>query len=884
VRIIRFLARGLPGDAYARIFEPSLEDLRAARRGRLGFLIAALALLAESFRVASLARIRGDVPHRQRDLEPARSGMPDTIVHDARFAARMLLKNPGFTGVAVLALALGIGANASIFSLIYALFLRPLPYAEPDRLMRIYGEAPERGLTRLGASVPRYEHIRDHQQVFDGLAATTGVAFSLTGFGDPTQIFGQRVTSNYFDVIGVRPLAGRTFRPEEEQHGPAVAIIGYGFWTNRLASDPDAVGRTISLDGAPYDIVGVLPPLPIADFGRNEVFLTRPYELPGLTAENRARGVSFMRLTGRLKAGVTLERARADLAVLRDVYRRTNPDKADATWGPSLVSVREDLSGTFRPAMQTLVAAVALVLLIACSNVANLLTARFVGRRREIALRGALGAGRGEIVRLFLLESVLLSVLGAVAGVALAEIGLRTLPFIADANLPLDDGASLNREVLAFTIVVALATGVLMGLYPAFAAARPSPGDVLRDGGRGMAGGRSQQRVRSLLLAGQVALSLMLLVGAALLVSSFTRLQRQEAGFDPGHVLTANLVLPPAKYPTPGHQIRFYQQVVDGLQGHGQIQHAAFVQGLPLTGFDSRAPYARADGAVAPLNERPLGLMRSVTNGYFSALAIPLVSGRGFTLRDTADSTPVMIVSRSTARKLFPNEDPIGRRLYTGSQDGGILTEIVGVVGDVRSVSLARENEIEMYRPASQRAINFAQLTVRTAGEPLAALNVVRAAIHALDPELPLNQPTTLAALTDASLGQQKLLMALLATFALLAVSLATVGIYSVVAYLVGQRTAEIGIRIALGANTGDVLRLVSWQGLRPVVAGLAAGLAGVGALGRLFASQLYGISPLDPATLAAATLALGLVAIIASLGPARRATKVDPIVALRAE
>ena len=524
-------------------------------RGRLRFLIGATALVCESFRVAGLARLRGDVPHLQRDREPARSGVVDTIVHDARYAARMLLKNPAFTGVAVLALALGIGANASIFSLIYGLFLRPLPYAEPDRLVRIYGEAPERALTRLGASVPRYEHIRDHQQVFDGLAANTGVAFSLTGFGDPTQIFGQRVTSNYFEVMGVRPLFGRTFRPEEEQNGAAVAIIGYSFWTNRLASDREAIGRTVSLDGAPYEIVGVLPPLPIADFGRNEIFLTRPYDLPGLTAENRSRGVSFMRLTGRLKPGVTIERARADLTLLRDTYRRFYPDKADSTWGPSIVALREDLSGNFRPAMHTLVAAVALVLLIACSNVANLLTARFAGRRREIALRGALGASHGEIVRLFLFESVLLSVLGALAGVALAEVGLRTLPFIAEANLPLDDGVSLNRQVLAFTVLVALATGVLTGLYPAFVAARPSPGDVLKDGGRGVAGGRSQQRVRGLLLAGQVALSLMLLVGAALLVSSFTRLQRQEPGFNPAHVLTANLVLPPSKYPTPGHQL-----------------------------------------------------------------------------------------------------------------------------------------------------------------------------------------------------------------------------------------------------------------------------------------------------------------------------------------
>jgi predicted permease len=880
---VQRVARWLPGDTCARVFEPSLEDLRARRLGRIRFAVAAIAILAESFRVAAGARLRGDQPHRQREIDSRGAGAMDTVAQDARYATRMLTKNPGFTAVAVLALALGIGANAVIFTLIYGLFLRPMPYADPERLVRVYGEAPERGLSRLGSSQPKFEHLRDNQQVFDGFASSLGLVFSLSGFGDVTQIFGARVTCNYFDVIGVRPLLGRTFRPEEEQHGPSLALVGYSFWVNRLHSDRAAVGRTISLDGAPYEIIGVLPPLPVADFGRTEVFLTRPFDLPGLTPENRARGVTFLRVTARLKAGVTIEQARAGLAVALDAYRRAYPDKADSTWGPSLVPLREDLTGNFRPAMLTLLAAVALVLLIACSNVANLLTARFVGRRREIALRGALGAGRAQIVRLFLFESVLLSLVGAGVGIAFAQVGLRTLPFIADANLPLDDGATVSAQVLGFTVLIALATGFLMGVYPAVQAARPSPGDALKDGGRASTGARGQHRVRNLLLAGQVALSLVLLVGAALLVSSFTRLQRQEPGFDPRHVLSATLVLPAAKYPTPDHQYRFYQQVIDALQGNGPIRLVSFVQGLPLTGANSRAPYARADAPV-PLNERPLGLARSVMPGYFATLGIPFIAGRDFSARDTRDSTPVMIISRNTARTLFPNEDPLGRRLFTGSQGGGILTEIVGVVGDVRSVSLAQDNDVEMYRPASQRPINLAQMAVRTDGEGLAALNTVRAAIHSLDPELPLNQPTTLEALTDASLGQRKLLMALLATFALLAVSLATVGIYSVVAYLVGQRTAEIGIRIALGANRRDVLRLVTWQGLQPVAVGLGAGLAGVAALGRLLASQLYGISALDPATLAMATVGLGVVAIAATLAPARRATKVDPIIALRAD
>jgi putative ABC transport system permease protein len=883
-RAIRTLSRALPGDVRGRIFEPAFEDLRAERPGRVRFAIAAALLLADTCRVAALAALRGERPYHHVPLQPERPAPLDVIGRDVRYAARMLVKNPGFTAMAVLALGLGIGANTSIFTLVYGLFLRPIPYAEPDRLIRVNGVAPERGLTGLGTSVPKFEHLRDHQEVFDGLAANFGSAFSLTGFGDPVQVLAQHVTSNYFDVMGVRPILGRSFRDDEEQTGPHVVVLTHAFWTNRLHGGADVVGTTISLDGEPYEIVGVLPRLPVADFGASELFVTRPYDLPGLTPENRSRGVSFMRLTGRLKPGISMEQARAQLATVLDAYRRAYPDKADTTWQASLVPVREDLTGTFRPAMLTLLAAVALVLLIACSNVANLLTARFVGRRREIALRGALGAGRAQIVRLFLIESTMLSVAGAAAGLAIAGFTLQTLPFITAANLPLDDGVGLNREVLAFTVALALATGLLMGLYPAMQAARPSPVDALKDAGRGVSGSPSQHRVRSLLVAGQVALSLMLLVGAGLLVSSFARLKDQAPGFDPDRVLTAVLALPPAKYPAPDGQVQFYDRLAAALTAAPGIRAVAFVQGLPLTGVDSRAPYARADGAVAPLNERPLALSRSVTPGYFAALRIPLVAGRDFDARDARDATQVMIISRSTARKLFPNEDPIGRRMLTGSQGGGILTEIVGVVGDVRSVSLAQANDIEFYRPAAQRPINFAQLVVRTDGEPLLALNLVRQAIRANDAELPINRPATLASLTDASLGQRQLLMALLATFALLAVTLATIGIYSVVAYLVGQRTAEIGVRIALGANSRDVLRLVAWEGLRPVTAGLAAGLAGVTALGRLLASQLYGISAFDPATLAAATIVLGTVAMTACLAPARRATKVDPIVALRAD
>jgi putative ABC transport system permease protein len=432
------------------------------------------------------------------------------------------------------------------------------------------------------------------------------------------------------------------------------------------------------------------------------------------------------------------------------------------------------------------------------------------------------------------------------------------------------------------TAAVALATGLLMGVYPAVQAAQPTALDALKDGGRGPAGAASHHRVRSALVACQVALSLVLLVGAVLLITSFLNLRRQEPGFDHAHILTANVVLPPGRYPDSAAQDRFHDRLIDRLRVLPGVQAAAIGFGLPLTGIDTNAPFARGDGRVPPLNERPLGLTRSVTPGYFAALSIPIRRGRDFSPRDTGTSPQVIVLSESAAKKLFGSEDPIGRTLFTGSAGGGIRCEIVGVVADVRSVSLAQVNDVEFYRPLTQRPQPLGQIVVRAAGDPLQLLGDLRRAVRAVDPELPLNQPQALSAVADASLGQRKLLMALLGAFAALALLLATIGIYSVVAYLVGQRTNEIGIRLALGAHTADVLRLVTSDGLRPVVAGLAVGLAAVMAGGRLLGSLLYGVSALDPLTLAAATATLAIVALAACAIPARRAARIDPAIALR--
>jgi putative ABC transport system permease protein len=477
----------------------------------------------------------------------------------------------------------------------------------------------------------------------------------------------------------------------------------------------------------------------------------------------------------------------------------------------------------------------------------------------------------------------MLSVAGAVAGIGAGHLSLRVLPSIGAVNLPVDGAITMTQPVIWATAAVALATGLVTGLYPAIRAARPDASDALKDGRSGHAGG-SHHRVRSLLVASQVALSMVLLVGAVLLITSFVNLRHQEPGFDGTHILTANVALPAARYPDATAQQRFRDRLLDLLRALPGARAATVGFGLPLTGVDTNAPFARGDGRVPPLNERPLGLTRSISPGYFHALSIPITRGRDFSPHDTAASAQVIIISESTARKLFGGVDPIGRPLFTGSTGGGIRCEIVGVVGDVRSVSLAQVNDVEFYRPLTQRPQPFQQIVVRTAGDPLQMLGELRRAVRAVDPELPLNQPRALSAVADASLGQRKLLMALLGAFAALALLLATIGIYSVVAYLVGQRTNEIGIRLALGAHTRDVLRLVAWEGLRPVAAGLACGLLGVVTAGRVIKSLLYGVSPADPATLAAATFTLGTVALAACLIPARRATRVDPLVALRHE
>src|SRR3954449_5831116 len=650
---------------------------------------------------------------------------------DLRFAIRQLLKSPAFTFLAVLTLALGIGMNTAIFSLINDLFLKGLPFQKPDELVILQAEAKERGLSELPMSVPRYWHFRDAQNVFSSFAADNGAGFILTGKGDPVQLGGGNTTANYFDTLGVRPILGRTFLPEEEMKAD-VALITQNFWRKHLNSDPQAVGRNINLNGVATTVVGVLPNPPVAWFGRDcDIFTVKPFQLPGLTQERLMRGVSFLRVVGRLKPGVTADQARAALQILQKSYKEARPENADNTWAPVVISAAEDATGNLRPAFLTLLAAVSFVLLIACSNVANLLLVRFTGRRREIALRMALGASRSGVVRLFVFESLLVSVIAGIVGTCLALWVISMIPKLAGNNLPLESGIGLNAPMLLFTLGLSLLTGIAMGMYPAWQSSRADLVDGLKDGGRAMTGSLGQQRFRRGLVAVQVGLSVVLLAGASLLIASFVRLSKQPSGFNSERLWVGFIGLPPGQHPDPAAKALFVDRLLAELKNSPGIESASAGDGVPLGGGNSRSPYARVDGNPVPVNQRPLGLTRSVSPGFMKTYGIPLLAGLDFDERDGVDKPNVVILSKSTAHKLFPaGEDPIGKRIFFGTDNNtGLPAEVIGIVGDVRSVRLEQVNDIEFYRPWSQRSQPFLAATIKTAFNPDAATRTVRNAL-----------------------------------------------------------------------------------------------------------------------------------------------------------
>ncbi len=806
-------------------------------------------------------------------------------MNDLRFALRQLRKSPGFSALAIITLAIGIGLNTAIFSLINDLFLRGLPFKEPSRVVHLFGGDKSRDLEDIGVSAPRYQHFRDGQTVFDGLAAENFFLFTLTDLGDPVQVFGGRLTSNYFDLLGVRPILGRDFLPQEEE-GADVALVTKNFWQKRLGGDLNVIGRSITLDGTPHTIVGVLPNMPATWFGANpiaEVWTTKPFQVPGFSYERMMRGTSFLRVIGRMKPNITLKQVKAALPSLDQSYRAQYTNKIDSGFTTTVKMLPEDVTENFRAGFITLFAAVTFVLLIACSNVANLLLVRFSGRRREIALRMAIGASRAGIIRLFVFESLLVSIIAGAAG---AFVAWRLVPFVpkmASNFLPLEGNiaTSLSLEVLVFTIGLSILTGLLMGVYPAMQASRADLVDGLKEGGRGTSGSVRQQRLRKILVGAQVALSVTLLAGAGLLIASFMRLSEQNLGFRSQHLWTGAITLPTAQYPHAASRQHLVEQVLKALHDVPGVQNATVSGDIPLNG-GNRTLYARSDRDLPPVEQRPSAPSHDVAPDFLKTWGIPLLAGREFNEHDTAERQNVVLISQTGARKVFPNENPIGKTLLVTS--GGTPCEIVGVVGDIRSTRIKEEPGMEFYRPWSQENFPFVNVAVLSTLNTDAMTKLVQSALSKVNPGLAIAVPQSMDAVVAQALGQARLMMILLGLFAGVALLLAAVGIYGAVAYSVAQRTGEIGVRIALGAQTADVLKLVFGQGMMPVVIGLASGIAAALALGRLLRTQLYHISPHNPTLLFTTAIVLVLVAMIACLLPARRATQVDPIQALRAE
>jgi putative ABC transport system permease protein len=785
----------------------------------------------------------------------------------------------------VLTLALGIGLNTAIFSLVNDLFLRGLPFKESSRVVHLYGGDKSRDLTDIDIGAPRYFHFRDSRTVFESLAGESFFAFTLTGLGDPVQVSGGRLTSNYFDVLGVRPILGRNFLPEE-QEGADVALVTENFWRKRMGGDPNVLGRSITLDGTPHTIVGVLPNMPAQWFAANpvaEVWTTKPIQSPGLSYERLMRGTPFLRVIGRVKTGVTLEQARASLLSLDQSYRAQNTSKIDSGLTTYFKTLPQDVTENIRAGFITLFAAVSFVLLIACSNVANLLLVRFSGRRREIALRIAIGASRASVVRLFVFESLLVSVIAGAVGAFVAWTLVPLVPQMAANFLPLEANTitSLSLPVLAFTIGLSILTGLLMGIYPALQGSHADLVDGLKEGGRGTSGSVRQQRFRKILVGAQVALSVTLLAAAALLITSFLRLSQQNIGFQSHRLWTGGIMLPGPQYPDQPSRQRFSEQLLDALRDVPGLESATISGDIPLAG-GNRTLYARADRDVPPPEQRANGPSHDIAPAYFKTWGVPLLAGREFNEHDTAEGQNVCLISQAGAKKVYPNENPIGKTLLVTGL--GVPVEIVGVVGDVRSIRVAEAPIMEFYRPLAQENFPFVNVTVRTSLKLDAATKAVQSALSKVNPSLAIAVPQMMDAVVAQALGQARLMTWLLGIFAGVALLLASIGIYGAVAYSVEQRTGEIGVRMALGAQTRDVLRLVVNQGMKPIVIGLAIGIASAFVLGRLLTTQLYEVSAHNPALLAGSTVLLAVIALIACVVPARRAAHVDPMVALHYE
>jgi putative ABC transport system permease protein len=813
------------------------------------------------------------------------------MLQDVSYAVRILFKNPGVSLVAVITLALGIGANTAIFSVVNGVLLKPLPYRDPERLVALWEKVPAHGQWR--ASPANFFDWKKQNTLFEGMAAYGGSTMTLTGVGDPEQLSGTRVSADYFPVVGVTPILGRSFTTDEYEVGKGqVVILGHALWRSRFGSDPTVVDRNVTLDGGSYRVVGVMGPglYPVrpTTTGRIEFDETQQqYWLPmSFSAQwAGARGAHVLGVVGRLKSGVTIEQARAEMNVIG--ARLEQEHAANKGEGIIVSPFMNEMVGDVRPALVTLLIAVGLVLLIACANIAGLLLAQHAVRGKEIAIRAALGAGRTRLVRQFFVEGLLLSLLGTSAGLALAAFGTKLLLKFTPPNIPRIDEIGIDLRVFGFALGLCVVTCLLFGLIPAWQASKPDLHTTLEQSGRTSGAGEHRLRFRQALVVFQVSMAVVLVVGAGLLIKSFWRLQQVDPGFQPQRVLSMGLTLPASKYSKPHLVNQFFAQLNDGLINLPGVESASIAYDHPLQtnwvdSFEIEGRVATADNRSNSAAFNPIG------PDYFRTVGTQIVAGRSFTPADDQDHPGVMIVNESFVRQYFPGENPIGRRIKA-AQPARIwrnerLTsfEIVGVVRDVKSAGLQSAGEPIYYVPAAQAPISDMTVLVRTTSDPTAIVSSVQRTVWAIDPNQPVSNVTTLEQVVDDIMAQPRLNMLLMGMFGAVALLLAAVGIYGLLSYAVAQRTREMGIRMALGARVGDVLRLVLKQGMLLALVGEVLGIGGALVLTRLMRGLLFGVTPTDVSIFVVVIGVLTTTALLACYLPARRATKVDPLIALK--
>ena len=815
----------------------------------------------------------------------------DSLFQDIKYGVRKLLKDRSFTAVAVFALSLGIGANSAIFSVVNSVVLRPLPYKDSDRLVTIYSSLRQTGLEKIVVSAPELADFREQNNSFDQVAAYDFQGVNVTGGDEPERIRASLLSPNLLPVLGINPIIGRGFAPDEDQPGQSqVTVLSYSIWQRRFAGEPNVIGKTLDIDGKSIEVIGVMPfdfRFPDPD---TELYLPLTID-PELLTENN-RGSHFLNVVARLKPGVSIDRAQADMNTIAQRMSIEHSSTYRTGYGASVIAMRDDIVGEVRPTLLILLGAVGFVLLIACANVANLLLARGVARQKEVAVRTALGATRVRLIRQLLTESTILAIIAGGLGLLLALWGVEFLVSLSPASIPRLNEISLDARVVAVTMSVSLLTGLLFGLAPAMQFSKPDLNETLKDVGRNSTDGRQRQRLRGLLVISELALSVVLLIGAGLMIRSFIRVQVADPGFNAENLLTMRLSLPRSKYPDFNRQTRFFQDLIERIQAQPGVQSTATINVLPLSGSTADRSFKIEGRNVIQGEPGPDEELRFISPGYFSTMGIPLLRGRAFTQRDNSESPRVAIVNQALADRYW-SRDAIGKRIaYSGLGEGKPnWCEIIGVAGNVKHLGPDIPAKPEVYLPFLQPLFSTATSTIgpmylvtRTATQPEALTGAVRGAIESVDSNQPVSNVRTMAQRISTALAQRRFNMLLLGIFAGVALLLASIGIYGVMSFAVTQRTRELGIRMALGASASDVLRLVLGQGLALTLIGVAGGLAASFVLTSLINSLLYEVSATDSLTFAAVSVILIIVSTGACFVPAVRAMKVDPMVALKHE